>query len=232
METITIEPFFPYSEDWTLLADLVECYRDVFAQPPWNEWLACAAGDCKASWGRPQAAELAAAGFVHCGQPVVDYWPHAKVVGDLLDALGQGAVCWLAIDRAAQGAGQVVGFTWGSSIATRWKKFEPELQESLRREFGEDVASDPTIVYQTEVGVRVTHRNQGLARRLTERRNQDFLDRGFRVGITGVRETPQPSVTFLWYTRLGFRIVHRFPPDNGRVVLACDLKPGLFDHHD
>lgn len=48
-------------------------------------------------------------------------------------------------------------------------------------------------------------------------------------GVAGVRETPQPSVTFLWYAKLGFRVVHRFPPDNGRVVLARDLEPGLFD---
>lgn len=229
MDTVAIEPFFLDREDWGLLANLVECYREVFAEPPWNEWLACAADDCDASWGRPQAAELAAEGFVHCGRPVADYWPRAKVVGDLLDALRQGAVCWLAVERAAPGGGQVVGFTWGSPIGARWREFEPELQESLRREFGDDVPSDPTIVYQTEVGVRASHRNQGLARRLTERRNQDFLDRGFRIGVTGVRESPQPSVTFLWYTKIGFRVVHRFPPDNGRVVLARDLEPGLFD---
>lgn len=229
METVTIEPFFQDSGDWGLLANLVECYREVFAEPPWNEWLACADGDCKASWGKSQAAELAATGFVHCGRPVADYWPRAAVVKDLLGALRQGAVCWLAVGRSAQGAGQVVGFTWGSPIASRWQELEPDLQESLRREFGNGVADDPTIVYQAEVGVLATHRNRGLARRLTERRNRDFLDRGFLVGITGVRETPEPSVTFLWYTRLGFRVVHRFPPDNGRVVLARALEPGLFD---
>lgn len=229
MDDITLKPFLLGSQDAGLLASLVECYRDVFAEPPWNEWMKCSAEGCEASWGRPQAAELAAMRFVHCGQPVADYWPRATVVADLTEALEQGAVCWLAVEHSAQGGERVVGFTWGSPVVSRWQEFEPELQESLRRAFGEGVADDPTIVYQTEVGVMATHRNRGLARRLTERRNLDFLERGFRVGITKVRETPEPSVTFLWYAKLGFRVVHRFPPDNGRVVLARDLTPGLFD---
>lgn len=66
METVTIEPFFSDSDDWAVLANLVDCYREVFAEPPWNEWLACAVSNCKVSWGKSQAAELAATEFVHC----------------------------------------------------------------------------------------------------------------------------------------------------------------------
>lgn len=229
MDPVSLEPFLLGRHDARTLAGLVECYRDVFAEPPWNEWLACSVAGCGASWGTTDAPELAAARYAHCGQPVADYWPRATVVGELLAALGHGAVCWIAIERSATGAERVVGFTWGSPLASAWPEFEPELQESLRRAFGEGVAEDPTIVYQTEVGVIATHRNRGLARRLTERRNRDFLERGFRVGVTKVRETPEPSVTFRWYAKLGFRVVHRFPSDNGRVVLARDLEPGLFD---
>lgn len=224
--TITIEPFQPHSGDHGMLARLVECYREVFAEPPWNEWLTCSV--CRASWGKPKAAELASMRFRHCGQPVVDYWPHAEVVSDLLGALEPSAVVWLAIERI-QNEAHVIGFTWGSPLFTKWHKFEPELCESLRRELGPHLPDDPSIIYQTEIGVRASHRNQGLARRLAARRNRDFLDRGFRIGVLKVREKPEPSVTFLWYTRLGYRVAHRFPPEDGRVVLVRELEPNLFD---
>lgn len=229
MSAVTIEPFVAGQEDWGLLANLVECYREVFAEPPWNEWLACSVEGCGLSWGKPRAAELAAAGFVHCGQPVADYWPRAKVAADLRAVLNQGAVCWLAVERDDSGSGQVVGFTWGFPLAARWDAFAPELRESLRREFGDDPHLRSDIAYQSEVGVRASHRNRGLARQLTGRRHQDFLDRGFRVGIATVRESPEPSVTYLWYLRLGYRVIHRYPSESGRVVIGRALEPGLFD---
>lgn len=229
MDQVRMEPFPSEGGSDEVLASLVECYREVFAEPPWNEWLKCSAG-CGAAWGKPRAAELAAARFAHCGRPVTDYWPHAEVVEDLLNELAGGAVCWLAVERS-DGRARVVGFTWGSPIASRWDGFEPELQDGLRREFGDTVERDPSVVYQTELGVLASHRNRGLAGTLAERRNQDFLDRGFRIGIAGVRELPEPSVTFLWYRKLGFRVVHRFPAENGRVVIARELEPGLFRRH-
>lgn len=226
MGSIVIEGFQPHSGDHGTLAHLVECYREVFADPPWNEWLKCAV--CGSSWGKPRVAELASMRFLHCGQLVVDYWPHAKVVSDLLGALEPISVVWLAVERIQDDA-RVVGFTWGSPLATLWHKFEPELRACLQRELGPHPSEDPSIIYQTEIGVRASYRHRGLARQLAARRNQDFLDRGFRTGVLKVREKPEPSVTFLWYSRLGYRVVHRFPPEDGRVVLVRELEPNLFD---
>ncbi len=228
MDQIRMEPFPLEGGNNDILASLVECYRGVFAEPPWNEWLKCS--ECGKAWGKPQDADLAAMRFSHCGRPVTDYWPHAEVAEEFFRVLGRGAVCWLAVERAERRA-RVVGFTWGSPIASMWDGFEPELQDSLRREFGAAAESDQDIIYQTELGVLASYRNRGLARLLAERRNQDFLDRGFRIGVAVVRERPEPSVTFLWYQRIGFRVIHRFPPENGRVVIARALESGLFCRH-
>ena len=47
------------------------------------------------------------------------------------------------------------------------------------------------------------------------------------MGVVRTRMLPEPSVTYNWYTRIGYKVVGRYPDVDGRVdgrvILARDL---------
>src|SRR3989344_6129238 len=92
-----------------LTGRLVECYREVFADTPWNEWLKCE--KCDKYWGLKDKAMLESRGFRHCGQPLVDFWSVEQVLTDLEHEITPEASCWLAME-----ADLVVGFSWGYPV--------------------------------------------------------------------------------------------------------------------
>lgn len=224
---ISIVPFSPQAGDVETLAELVECYRDVFADEPWNEWLKCNDRTCREHWGRHEGARLASMRYQHCLKPVVDYWPRQKVVKELLEHITSESTCFLAVEERANDS-RIVGFTWGMPIHLIWSSLESDVQAALTQLFHANVANDPTIVYQREIGVISSHRKSGIGRRLARERHKEFLLRGYRYAIMKVREYPVPSVTFLWYMKLGFRVIYRYPREDGRVILMRELTPNLF----
>ncbi len=229
-ERISLIRFNPHDGDPELLGQLVLCFRRVFADPPWGEWLKCANPECKACWGKHQAGELAALGFSHCGQDVVNYWSHAQVLRDLCHDITPDASCWIAVMTGGHRV-RVVGFTWGMPLPRRWERLPMGAQVALRERFGENVSHNAAIVYQAELGVLTSKRRQGLARRLLTARNRDFLERGCTYGIIRALRGPQPSVTYLWYTKIGYEVVYQFP-GSGYVLLAQALSPGMFSKEE
>jgi hypothetical protein len=193
-------------------AQLVECYRNVFADKPWNEWVRCSI--CGKYWGLEDYEHLLSINFVHCELPVVDFWHRSTVISDLRHEITGDASCWLAVD-----GDNVIGFTWGYPILL------PEIEKKLMIPFGpeaiRDLSPDALVAYQDEVGVIASHRNKKIAKGLVLRRHRDFLAQGLTFGIVRTREYPIPSETFLWYTqKLDYQILARYPDGDGRIVLG------------
>lgn len=212
--SITFARFYPHT-DAQHLPGLIECYRDVFADPPWNEWRRCSV--CSKYWGKNDAALLESLGYVHCGKPLVEYWSAEGVERDIRHEVTPDASCWLAFH-----SGKIVGFCWGYPISL--DALERKLGLSLT-ELRKDVVDEGhQIAYQDEVGVISSFRGRKIAKEMFKRRLGDFWKKGLRIGVVRTRELPVPSVTFSWFVqRLGYRVVARYPVNDGRVVLAREL---------
>ena len=202
-----------------LVPHLVECYREVFSDPPWNEWLKCANPNCphpRKYWGRRDAEELARNHYRHCDQPMVDFWPRHTVADELAHEVNAKASCWIATDDS-----KVVGFCWGYATDPQSLESKLGLKCAAEVKTGFPLENGYSLAYQSELGLLKEYREQGFAKLMVRRRLEDFRSMGIKVGVVRTRETPEPSVTFSWFTkRLGYQIVAKYPGDDGRVILA------------
>lgn len=211
MQSISFVKYWPKKSASGLTAQLVECYRDVFADGPWHEWLQCP--QCKAYWGKKDACQLAGAGFQHCGGPLVDFWPREQVCADLEHEITPESSCWLALDNR-----RVVGFCWGYAINTA------ALTTKLGVQITESSALPSLIAYQDEVGVLSAYRGRKIAKALVARRLNDFLEQGLEYAVVRTRKLPEPSTTYLWYTeKLWYSTLATYPDGDGRVILGRGL---------
>lgn len=207
--------YSPHTSDHQLTLQVVECYRDVFAEVPWNEWYRCQNPVCErheiAPWGKRDAEELKSLGFSHCGLSVVDFWPQDQVLSDLFHEITPDSSAWVAVDDD-----RVVGFCWGYPISVS------SLKEKLKIQFRTNgIGDDDLVAYQDDVGVLSSHRNRKIAKSLIAHRHDDFVTSGLTLGVVRTRQFPEPSVTFTWYTeKLGYDIVAKYPDKDGRVILA------------
>lgn len=212
--------YSPHGGDDSLTAQLVECYREVFADGPWHEWLKCSV--CQQYWGTKDRGLLASCKFLHCDKPLVDFWTREQVLFDIYQEVTPEASCWLAIDKDRD---KVVGFCWGYPITIR------DLEVKLGLSFNDNLGYDPSsiVAYQDEVGVLSDYRGRRIAKDMFIHRLNDFLAQDIKIGIVRTRQKPEPSQTFLWYTKkLGYEVIALYPNNDGRVVLLCrqlsDLK--------
>ncbi|MFA6417355.1 MAG: hypothetical protein WCW61_04145 [Patescibacteria group bacterium] len=213
MKNISFISFSPFTSDPELTAQLVDCYREVFADNPWNEWLKCSV--CQKYWGLKDRGFLASIKFCHCGQPLVDFWPRTEVISDLYHEIVPESSCWLALDDK-----KVVGFCWGYPILAG------VLEDKLGIVFCDslNIPRDGLIAYQDEIGVLMPYRNQHNAKAMFLNRQEDFLEQRLRFFIVRTRRYPESSATFLWYTqKLGYKILAAYPEEDGRVILGMDV---------
>lgn len=213
MKNISFVRYSPHGGDHLLTAQLVECYRDVFADEPWHEWLKCP--QCGNYWGIKDRELLASVKFHHCDKPLIDFWSREQVISDLYHEITQLSSCWLTMDKKT-----VVGFCWGYPITIG--ELEAKLGVSLNIQ--SDSNSAELVAYQDEVGVLSTYRGRKIAKAMISRRLDDFLTQGLKFGVVRTRQNPEPSTTFLWYTqKLGYEILAAYPGNDGRVVLGRRL---------
>jgi hypothetical protein len=115
MENISLVKYSPYSSDYLatakMTAQLVECYRSIFMDTPWHEWLKCP--KCEKYWGVKDSEDLVLNKFLHCDTPLIDFWPREKVIYDIYHEITKEASCWLAMNNS-----MVIGFCWGYPIVT------------------------------------------------------------------------------------------------------------------
>jgi ribosomal protein S18 acetylase RimI-like enzyme len=207
--SISFRRYSPRQDSRALTDQVVKCYRQVFADSPWNEWMQCP--ECGTYWGVKDKGILEVKNYQCCGSGVMDFWPRERVVGNLFKEITPAASCWLALSGS-----KVIGFCWGYPITP------PELEDKLSISLGN---LEPTrkVAYQAELGVQVAYRNRGIAKAMVRRRLSDFLRQGLETGVVLPRATPEPSVTFLWYKKLGYSIIARYPDADGRVIMAGRL---------
>lgn len=217
MEDISFVQYSHNTKDYLLTAQLIESYRDVFADGPWNEWFKCP--QCQKHWGKKDIEFLVSNKFSHCNTPLVDFWSRQQVACDLQHEITPEASCWLAVTRD-----KVVGFCWGYPVTIA--AIEAKLGVTFDGEIEHE--SNTLVAYQDEVGVLSAYRGNKVAKTMVSRRLDDFLVQGLRYGIVRTMQHPEPSETFLWYTKkLGYRILARYPGNDGRVVLFRELNDDL-----
>lgn len=214
MKDVSFSRYSPDKSDRIVTTQLVECYRDVFADRPWNEWLKCPV--CGKYWGIKDKDHLTCYKFHHCGVPLVDFWPREEVLADLSHEIVSGSSCWLAMNKES-----IIGFCWGYPI--KIDDLETKLGIPIISNLGYlDIYEQ--VAYQDEVGVISSYRGRKVAKAMVIRRLDDFIAQGLQCGIVRTKQSPEPSETFLWYTqKLGYEILAKYPGDDGRVVLGRKL---------
>lgn len=214
MNQISFVRYSPHASEKELTTQVVECYRQVFADEPWHEWLQCPV--CKEHWGITRRELLQSWSFRHCGADLVDFWTKDRVATDLLHEITPEASCWIALRGE-----QVIGFCWGYPITIE----DLELKLGIRLEGLPPQCSRSTrIAYQDELGVVGEYRGAKLAKQLFVRRLEDFCAQGLEYGVVRTRRAPEPSVTYLWFTeKLGYKVIGEYPVTDGRVVLGRTL---------
>lgn len=206
--------FSPQGEEGVgYVHQLVECFRDVFADPPWNEWLTCKT--CGKYWGKDEYSFLVAHKYMCCGEPVVDFWPRHVLIDDILHEITEKTSAYLAIAE-----GRVIGFCWGYTITLK------ELAEKLGASFDSlGFPGDMIVTYQDEVGVLMPFRHKKIAKHMVQLRFQDFLKTEATHTFVRTRKLPEPSQTYSWYVqKLGYTTAFEYPDTDGRVVLYTSLE--------
>lgn len=217
MNGVEYTRFEPW-QNTELLSGLVDCYREVFGDAPWDEWKRCQI--CGAKWGRNDPV-LKDPSFRHCGQELIDFWPEEVVRSDILKEVTPEASCWLATNSEG-----VIGFCWGYPITLLELEKELELHGvvcAIENVFGKALV----VAYQDELGLKQQYRNLGIAKEMFKRRLEDFRKQNLPIGVVRTKTNP-PTVTYKWFTRMGYRFVAEYGDRDGRIILArtlFDLQP-------
>lgn len=198
-----------------LLEKFIRVYQEVFADPPWNEWLHCPI--CHKHWGIEQKAEVEALNFQHCHVAMEEFWPHDTVESDLRHELEGKSSCWLAFlnDR-------VIGFCFGYGITP--EKLEEKLKlPGCAETIKNNCENAGTIAYHDDLGVLNEFRKLGVAKKLFELHLNDMIAQGLKFGIGRTKQSDPPSVTYVWFKRIGYQVIDSYPPEDGRVIMACTM---------
>ncbi len=197
-----------------LFPQLIKCYREVFSEEPWNEWKQCKI--CKTKWGLNEKPLLQKINFRHCGQPIVDFWPEEVVQKDLLHEITPNASCWLALNNKT-----VIGFCWGYPISP--KNLEKKLKlQGLTEYIYNNFGNTGRIAYHDDLGVLKQYRGMGIAKEMFIRSLQDFSNQRLQIGV-GRTKTNPPAVTYLWFVKIGYKVIAEYNDADGRVILARSL---------
>jgi len=197
-----------------LLPSLVDCYRQVFADAPWNEWLKCPTCGTRKGIQEVNGKPVMC---TDCAVQMIDFWPVDQVRQDILHEVGDmDAQCWLLVADE-----QVVGFCWGYPISLAQLAKKVELSLDLWMDQA-GLTPETMVAYQDELGVLNAYRGQGHARNLVAKRMVDFEHAGLELGVMRTQTDP-PTVTYHWYRRKGYEIVARYPEPDTRVLMAMKL---------
>lgn len=210
---IKFQKFHP-DYDNHLLEGLVNCYRSVFADEPWNEWKKCTL--CGQKWGISESEKLKWMDFRCCGKELIDFWPKEKVKEDIQHEISSDSFCLLALDDE-----NVIGFCWGYLIHPMDLEEKTELSRLssiIISKFG-----DESVGYQDEIGVLPSYRDLRIGKFLHRERLNYFRGHDAETAVTRTKSNP-PTVTFHWYQRIGYKIIAEYHDIDGRVILAARLK--------
>lgn len=210
-----IVPFSPH-QDGALLPNVIECYQQIFAGEPWNEWLRCR--KCMRKFGTKEIVHLQTIQFSCCGENLSEFWPASEVALDLMKEMGPEASVWIALRD-----GRVIGFCWGYPMSPEKLQLKLGLEgiaDAIRTKF----PGQSRVAYQDDMGILPEYRHRGIASKFFERRLEDFRRMGLSAGVVRTKTNP-PTVTYDWFTKkLGYKVIGEYQDDDRRVVLACGFE--------
>jgi GNAT superfamily N-acetyltransferase len=206
--------FNPHGDNAELITKLALCYQEVFSTLPWGEWKKCPV--CEKKWGLEEKEELSMINFSHCNESVIDFWPYKEVISDIQKEVTKYSSCWVILYE-----NNVIGFTWGYPINTL--ELEKKLQiNDLSKKIQQFFGQINVVAYKDEIGIKKEFRGQGIAQELFQRRINDFREMGLEVVLSRTKKNP-PAITYLWYTKLGFKEIAHYNDVDERVVLGARL---------
>jgi len=188
------------------LLPLVQCYREVFADEPWNEWKLCP--QCGQKFGLNQISN----DHCTCGTLLEDFWPEQQVIKDLHSELTSDALCYLASNSE-----QVIGFSWSYPVSS--EKLETKLElmgfaTSVQRFSGSEATA-----YLDEIGVSGPYRRRGIAKQLYRVQEAQLQQWGIKTLLARTKTNP-PTVVFSWFQRIGYQVIDHYHDADGRVIMA------------
>lgn len=214
LENIQIERFNLHHKNIKeVIPKIIACYQDVFSDGPWHEWKECQ--KCGMYWGKKDKEFLHQMNFEHCGTPIEDFWKKEDVQATIHSVLNLDSSFFVAIQDE-----KIVGFCWGYVIDG--EKLDDYLKIGVVAQI-EEKYGNVKIAYQSEIGVLSQFRGKKIARRMFRARHIDFLSLGADVGVVRTRKLPEPSITYLWFKKLGYETIASYPVTDGRVILAKNL---------
>lgn len=209
-------------EDSRKTFQLVNCFKEVFSENPWGEWMTCSV--CGNYWGKESLDKLIKDGFYHCNTALRDFWTHAEVMQDIVSGTTEQSSNWIAKDND-----KIIGFCWGNYDTIK------NLESYLAVNFDSSQykkLSNFRLGYQSELGVISGYRGNKIAKQLAYRRLLDFLRMSVDYVIVRVKRNPEPSKTYSWYIeKLGYNIIAEYPNGDGRVILGRPID-GLLELFD
>lgn len=167
--------------------------------------------------------EILQPGLIKCYKEVFaahpwneDWWTDELVLEVIERYAGNNAVIILALlDK------DVVGFAWGAVWHNKDLSNEVKININLPEE--------NTLLYVKDIGVKMSCRGQGLAKKLLSLLLQELNKKNETASFVLARTlaVPFPSVVYRWFPKIGFKVQVEYPIDSegrGQVILSAPLK--------
>lgn len=196
---------------------LARAYQNIYGSEPWNEQWKCGNKECDKFWGSNQQKELEILEFRHCGLSVVPYWPEQEQIDGFKElSLKEKFCASIAYDH-----NKIIGFCW----AYQFKSNEELDLKMEMKGLGKIISrlEGPTS-YLADLAVEPSYRGQGIAKLLTKIRSELMLNVGIVNIFTRTKSGINPSITNIWYDKIGFPIIVNYNDARERVIRAAKLQ--------
>ncbi len=223
MEKIKFIRFEADGNNEKIADQIVECYRNVFGEDPWNEWKRCQ--KCGKKFG---IGQLNSDNIDHCNVPLVDFWPKEVVRQDIFNEMIDGTSCWLSMSMKSENIPIVIGFSWGYPIviANLEKKIKLRgIAKAIADNFGS--TDNHKVAYQDEIGLMAQYRGQKFGRAMQVLNLNDYINQGLNIIVARTKTNP-PTVAYHWYKKAGMKVIAEYGDEDGRVILAGKLDQLIF----
>ena len=203
----------PYEQQLSL----AKAYQSIYGYEPWNEQWKCGNINCDKFWGINQKKELEQLEFRHCGLPIQPYWPEQERLETFKELSMEEKFCAsIAFDRS-----NIIGFCW----AYQFKSNEEIDQKMGMNGLGQIISSlEGPTAYLADLAVEPEYRGRGIAKLLTKARSELMFHVGIANIFTRTKSGSNPSITDLWYKKIGFPIIASYNDKRERVIRAAKLQ--------
>jgi ribosomal protein S18 acetylase RimI-like enzyme len=201
--------------------ELTHLYQKVYGAAPWNELCKCGNPECGEFWGFSQSRVIEELNHRHCGLPMIPCWTEEDLLDEFKKISSKKNFCaTLAFDMDMDFP-KLVGFCWGYQFDSE-EEVDTKLEmPGLGKIIGE---LEGPVVYLADLAVEDEYRENGIAKMLTRLRNEQMQQAKVVSVFTRTKDGQEPSVTNVWYEKIGLSVVVRYNDSRERVIRAGKLK--------